>query len=45
VANVETAEEAQAHYREAAGRAANALTVADAEVVESASPEELGVHA
>jgi site-specific DNA recombinase len=43
--NVQTVDEAQARYRNAAGRAAHAFTIAEPELVESASHEELGVLA
>jgi site-specific DNA recombinase len=41
----EAVERAQAQYREAAARAARAMTVSEPELVESATPEELGVLA
>jgi hypothetical protein len=43
--NVQTVEDAQVRYRDAASRAAHAFTVAEPELVESASREELGVLA
>lgn len=44
-ANVRAVEDAQARYREAAADAAHAFTVAEPDLVDDATPEELGVLA